>query len=95
MKFEDAATQINPEIYQRFKAALELGKWPDGRKLTREQKEICLQAIMIYEAKHQMVDGDRIGYVDTAKKASSCGTDKPDDTQVDTDNGIESIRILH
>ena len=93
MKFEDAATQIDPEIYQRFKTALELGKWPDGRKLTREQKELCLQAVMIYEAKHQVDDGDRIGYVDSAKKTSPCGTDKQDVAQSGTET--ESIRILH
>ena len=43
MKFEDAAKSIDPEIYERFKQAIELGRWPDGRDLTREQKEICLQ----------------------------------------------------
>lgn len=86
MKFEDVAQQISPEIYQRFKDALELGKWPDGRVLSREQKEICLQAIIVYETAQGIPETQRTGYVDATKKTSPCGP-KPDDTQ--------PVRILH
>jgi len=89
MKFEDVAQTLTPEIYDRFKQAVELGKWPDGRALTKEQKEICLQAIMLYESRHQMDESDRVGYVDTSRKTSPCGTDKSADDDTDT------IRVLH
>lgn len=86
MNFEDVAQQISPDIYQRFKEALELGKWPDGRILTKDQKEICLQAIMVYERAQEVPDNQRTGYVDSTKKTSPCGP-KGDDA--------EPIRILH
>ncbi len=87
MKFEELAQQLDPEIYQRFKQALALGKWPDGRGLTAEQKEICMQSVMLYEAKHGVAESDRLGYVDKRRKQSSCGSD--DNPDADT------IKILH
>ena len=42
--FLEAIENITPEIYQNLKLAVEIGKWPDGRKLTQEQKELTLQA---------------------------------------------------
>ena len=84
MNFEDAAKQINPEIYERFKQALELGKWPDGRELTREQKEICLQAVIVYENAHNIPEQERVGYIDKSKKKR--GDDSSDEMPV---------RVLH
>lgn len=75
MKFEDAAKQLDPEIYERFKTALELGKWPDGRVLTPEQKEICLQAVMMYEAEQDFPESERTGYIDKSKKKKDSGDD--------------------
>lgn len=86
MSFENVAQQIPPDIYQRFKEALELGKWPDGRPVTKEQKEICLQAIIVYETAQGIPEHERTGYVDTAKK-------KPNSTP--KDDGIDTVRILH
>lgn len=86
MNFESAAQQISPEIYQRFKEALELGKWPDGRVLTVEQKEICLQAIIVYETAQGIPEESRTGYVDTSKKKPASGSNKDDP---------DLVRILH
>ncbi len=86
MNFEDVAQQISPDIYQRFKEALELGKWPDGRVLTKEQKEICLQAVIVYEAAQGVPETQRTGYVDSSKKTSPCGP---------KDDGAQPVRILH
>ncbi|MDX1451809.1 MAG: DUF1315 family protein [Oleiphilaceae bacterium] len=90
MKFEDLAQQLDPEIYERFKQALALGKWPDGRVLTPEQKEICMQSVMLYEAKHGVPETERLGYVDTERKQSSCGSDHGDES-----GDSDTIRILH
>lgn len=88
MKFEDVAKRLDPEIYQRFKAALELGKWPDGRVLSKEQKEICLQAIMMYEAQQGIPESERVGFIDKSKrkKASDAGS-SPED--------VSPLRVLH
>ena len=89
MNFEDVAEAISPEVYEQFKQAIELGKWPDGRALSAAQKEICLQAIMLYEAKHNIDTSERIGYVDSSKKTEPCGTDK------DKNDDVSTVRILH
>ena len=86
MSFENVAQRISPDIYQRFKEALELGRWPDGRNLTKDQKEICLQAVIVYEAAQNVPEEQRVGYVDSTKKKSSSGP-KDDDTK--------PIKILH
>lgn len=84
MSFEDAAKQLDPTLYERFKKALELGKWPDGRELTREQKEICLQTVIVYENAHDVPEKERVGYIDNAKKKNRGG-----------DSDEVPLRVLH
>ena len=43
-----------PEVYQRLATAVELGKWPDGVALTDEQKENCLQLVMLWQARYNV-----------------------------------------
>ncbi|MFI3309009.1 DUF1315 family protein [Ewingella allii] len=52
MEINDLVGVMTPEIYQRLAQAVELGKWPDGVKLTPEQKENSLQMVMLYQARH-------------------------------------------
>jgi uncharacterized protein YeaC (DUF1315 family) len=60
--FLEAIENITPEIYQSLKLAVEIGKWPDGRKLTKEQKELTLQALIAWET-HNLPEEERIGYM--------------------------------
>ena len=60
--FAEMIENITPEIYQSLKLAVEIGKWPDGRKLTAEQKELCLQAMIAYELKN-LPEDQRTGYM--------------------------------
>jgi uncharacterized protein YeaC (DUF1315 family) len=62
MDFDGLIKAINPEVYDNLKRSLELGKWPDGRALTSEQKELCMQAIIVYETGHQSPE-ERTGYI--------------------------------
>ena len=41
-------------MYQRLATAVELGKWPDGVALTAEQKENCLQLVMLWQARYNV-----------------------------------------
>ncbi|AIX73609.1 MULTISPECIES: YeaC family protein [Mixta] len=43
---------MTPEIYQRLATAVETGKWPDGVALTDEQKENCMQLVMLWQSRH-------------------------------------------
>jgi len=49
------------DVYDSLKLAVEIGKWADGRRLAPEQLDFCLQAVILYEAKH-LPEHDRIGF---------------------------------
>src|SRR5690606_24185220 len=61
---------ISPEVYESLKTAVELGKWADGRKLTQEQKELCLQAIIAWEMDN-LPEEERTGYIAQSCKNAS------------------------
>ena len=50
MNFKNLARSITPNVYQTFKRAVETGRWPDDSRLSVDQKEICIQAIIAYES---------------------------------------------
>jgi uncharacterized protein YeaC (DUF1315 family) len=60
--FAELASTISAEVYASFKLAVEIGKWPDGRKLTQEQKELCLQAMIAFEQTH-LPEEQHTGYM--------------------------------
>ena len=45
---------ITPDIYQRLRQAVETGKWPDGSLLTQQQRDSSMQAVMMYQATHNV-----------------------------------------
>ena len=50
--FNEMIQNITPEIYQSLKLAVEIGKWADGNKLTAEQRELSLQAMIAWEVQN-------------------------------------------
>lgn len=58
---------LNPEIVASFRLAIEIGKWPDGRRLTPEQRETCMQAVIAWEMKN-LPEQERTGYIHKDKK---------------------------
>lgn len=58
----DVVQAMNPDIYQRFKQAIELKKWPNGEKLTAQQLSTCIEAIILYEHTH-FDPTERTGYI--------------------------------
>jgi len=60
--FDEMIQNITPQIYESLKLAIEIGKWPDGRKLTREQKELTLQAMIAWEGLN-LPEDQRTGYM--------------------------------
>ncbi len=53
---------LTPEIVEKFRTAIEIGKWEDGTKLTAEQKETCMQAVLVWEHEFVPVE-ERTGYI--------------------------------
>ena len=68
----DMLAAVTPEVYQNFKRAIELRKWPDGRRLSPEQLQICLQAVIAYEHRH-LPPEERTGYI--PPKTEPCADD--------------------
>ena len=62
MTLDDLVNSITPDIYDRLKRAVEIGKWDNGQMLSKEQREQCLQAIIAYDDMHKS-ESDRVGYI--------------------------------
>lgn len=68
MDFEQLINNITPDIHASLKRGIEIGKWPDGSRLTPEQRELCMEAVINYEQRF-IAETDRIGYIDRGSKA--------------------------
>jgi uncharacterized protein YeaC (DUF1315 family) len=64
---------ITPEVYEALKRAVELGKWPNGVRLTAEQRETCLQAVIYYDGRHKR-EHERVGYIQP-QEHEHCGSE--------------------
>jgi uncharacterized protein YeaC (DUF1315 family) len=51
MQAEQLLAVMSPDIYGKFKQAIETGKWLDGKPLSPQQRETVLQAVLMYQAK--------------------------------------------
>ncbi|MGO1462365.1 MAG: YeaC family protein [Marinobacter sp.] len=71
MTYEELIARLDPNVYQSLRQAIELGKWPDGRKLTPQQREISLEAVIYYESRHNIPEQERVGYLDRGSKAGT------------------------
>ena len=90
MNFQQMLDSITPDIYAKLKRAVEVGKWPDGRALTAEQREISLQAVIAYEQKN-LQEHERRGYIDRGSKREGemCGEGHPHDDQVNAEQPLK------
>lgn len=72
MDYQQLIASMTPETYHSLRRAVELGKWPDGNPLTREQRESAMQAVIAWGEKH-LDATQRIGYIDKGRKeGDSC-----------------------
>lgn len=84
MTLEQLIKALTPEIYQNLRTAIELGRWPDGRKLEAEQRELCMEAVIYYEQLHDLPANMRVGYMEDACKSEGKHDhdDDHDDVQI-------------
>lgn len=52
MNVEQLLNAMTPEVYERLNYAIETGRWLDGSPITKEQRDSCMQAVMLYQSKH-------------------------------------------
>ncbi|TXJ06720.1 MAG: DUF1315 family protein [Acinetobacter sp.] len=67
MNIEQILKTLTPEIVAKLKTAVEIGKWDNGVALTKEQRQTCMQAVLIWEHKH-LPEAERTGYIDRGTK---------------------------
>ena len=82
MQIDEIINAITPEAHNNLKRAVELGKWPDGTRLSKEQREQCMQAVIAYDAKH-LPEQDRVGHIDRGVKEEGevCDSDGNEESQ--------------
>ncbi|AOM01870.1 MULTISPECIES: DUF1315 family protein [Cobetia] len=76
MTFDGMVEQMTPTIYESLKQSMQLRKWPDGRVLTSEQVELCMEAVIKYEVHNNVPAESRVGFIDNG----TCGPRDGDDT---------------
>ena len=52
MNYSDTVNSLSPHMIEKLKTAIELGRWENGDKLTSEQVESAMQAVMLWEAQN-------------------------------------------
>jgi uncharacterized protein len=73
MSYLQLIETMSPEIYQSLLRSVELGKWPDGKGLTTEQRATAMQAIIAWGERH-LAERDRVGYIEKKKSRDLCDT---------------------
>ena len=63
MDYQHTIETLSREVYQRLKLAVELGKWPNGRRLSARQREEALQAVIAWGELH-LSERERVGYLE-------------------------------
>ena len=78
MNYEKLINNLTPDIHASLKRAIELGKWPDGRSLTDDQKALCMEAVITYDNRRLNTD-QRVGYIDRGSKSDGDVCDDTDE----------------
>ena len=60
---------LTPSMVSDLKQAIELGKFPDGRVVSCEQKELMIEATIFYDAL-KLPEEKRTGFIHRKKQAS-------------------------
>ena len=90
MNIEQMLAILDPEIVQRLKTAVEIGKWPNGVVLTQEQRQICMQAVIAWEVQN-LPEEERSGYIDKGHKEEG---DECDDDHHHQVEGFKPIKFV-
>lgn len=84
-------SEIDFDVYRRFKTAIELGRWANGDQLNKTQKQLVLQAIIAYENKN-LPERERTGYLPLKKAGTYGSTDSTSEHPTTDDNQPDPIR---
>lgn len=68
---------MTPEIYRSLKQSVELGKWPNGQRLSKEQRDTSLRAVIAYEHARNIPEQERVGFIDRTRPDGKQHGDDP------------------
>ena len=66
---DELVESLTPDMVDDLKRAIELGKFPDGRLVSEEQKELMIEATIRYDAL-KLPEEERTGFIYRKKQAS-------------------------
>ncbi|MCK0536534.1 DUF1315 family protein [Alcanivorax quisquiliarum] len=75
--FAALVDSMSMEVWHNMRRAVETGRWPDGRRLTAEQRQLSLQAVLAWEVRNEVPEDQRTGFVPVPE----CDTDDPQTEQ--------------
>lgn len=85
MTYEQLIAAMTPDMHRSLKRAVELGKWPNGERLSDEQRSTCLRAVIAYD--QRLPESERTGFIDRTR---------PDGTRHGQDPlAPETLKILN
>lgn len=82
MEYQQLIESLTPEVYEKLRIAVEIGKWPDGRRLSPEQRQECMQALIAW-GELNLPEEQRVGYIDRGHKAGDVCDDPVGNTPGD------------
>lgn len=54
VKYQQFVDSLDDETINKLKTAVEIGRWENGDKLSEQQRESAMQAVMLWQAKHEI-----------------------------------------
>ncbi|MFZ5722717.1 MAG: YeaC family protein [Pseudomonadota bacterium] len=69
MDFEQLIARMDANTCSALRRAVEIGKFPDGRRLTDGQRALCMEAVLAWELKH-LPPEQHTGHIDRGAKAA-------------------------
>ncbi len=52
MEFTHVVKNLSQDVIEKLNTAIEIGRWENGEKLSAQQIEVAMQAVMYWQAKH-------------------------------------------
>lgn len=70
---EQLLGMVTEDVYHRLQEVVEIGRWPDGRQASEQQRQRALQMILLYQNRHndeaQHMTVNRQGSIEVKSKS--------------------------
>ena len=76
MTVDQLIASMSPEIRANLTRAVELGKWPDGVRLSDGQRETIIEALMVWQARHEPNNGEAYTIDDNGEMRFLCDSER-------------------